>query len=794
MSSVQGGSARVARTVVGSTSWLSRLLVVLLILSTVAFVASVLFRPEGEVLLWADLGLYSAPMLIAAILAAFRAIAGGYSMHAWLLIAVGLLLYVIGNVAYSLHDALGIPDSVPMLEDLLWMSFYPLAFVGMALLTKRRLPSRTAYAWLDSLVVGSGVFAVGVALVSGAILPQDSLAQEGELVINSLYLVGDLVILALVAMVVQAFNARPPLAWWLLLAGFVAFAIADGGYLLQQANDVYVEGAWLDALWPLSGMLIGVAAWLDATQAGPEPATRRLSFLEPSIAIVAAACVLAARVEGSMRWLSTAAALATILLAVVRLNIDVRESLVLTSRLRRSQVDSLTGLPNRRGLLEVARRPGSPVSFVLLDIDSFKDVNETLGHEVGDRLLRMAAERLSERVASPHVLARMGGDEFGVVVWGSDAAAASAMAERLLVSLERPLVLDGLPLLVTACAGVASDEGLEPDLTVLYRQAEMALYAAKSHGPGLVRRHDGRTGEQTEARLRMRAELRRDLEAGGDRFIMHYQPILSLDDRSLLAVEALVRWRHGGKVLAPGVFLPEVIRAGQMPDLTRLVLRRSLREVGGLPVTIPVTVNVPPELMGNWIVSEVDAVLAAEHLDPNHLVIEITEEAIVRNPDEVARILIALRDRGVRSLLDDFGTGWSGLSSLRDLVVDGLKIDGSFVSRLATDATAKSIVHGVFGLADDLELVVICEGAEDQEVLDLLARFDRGYVQGFVTARPMPIADLSRWLLMRHVAVRPWPAPRADAEGRHAERSRMLLTPDLTPDADTLNQDSRGSS
>jgi diguanylate cyclase (GGDEF)-like protein len=737
----------------------SRILVTLLILSVGAFMASVYLRPAGEVQLPADVGLYNAPLIIAGVLAARRGLTGGHSMRPWLVLAAGLFLYVVGNILYTLAEPLGIDLGPPSLPDVFWISFYPCAFVAVLLLTHRRIPTRTTYAWLDSLVVGTGAFAVGTAVLGRVIEGGAEGQNVADVVLNSLSLLGDLVLMALVATVIQAFNGRPPAAWWFLLAGFMALAAGDALFLVQEANGDYVEGGWLDALWPVSAAFIGLAAWLDRVAALQTPRWRKLSFLGPSAAILAAGGVLMARVTGVFETVATLAAFSTIVLAVVRLNVDVHQSLLLARQLRRSRIDSLTGLLNRRGFLDVDTVHSEGCALILLDLDAFKDVNETLSHDVGDRLLRTAAERLTEGVRATDVLARLGGDEFGVLVWGAESRNASAIAESLIVSLERPLVLDGVPLVVTACAGVAVSEDGIPDLTLMLRQAEVALYAAKADGPGLVRTHDLGAGEQSAARLRIRAEVRADLASGGGRFVIHYQPIMAIKDGTLLAVEALVRWQHDGGLVAPDVFLPEVIRGGQMADLTILMLKRSLREVKGLPVSLPVTVNVPPELMTDWILLEVEGAIAAANVDGGRLIIEITEEAIMKNPEEVGRVLLALRSRGIRTLLDDFGTGWAGLASLRDLIVDGLKIDRSFVSAVTSDSTAQAIVHGVVRLADELGVLVVCEGAEDDEVMSALAEFDRGYVQGFAAARPMPIDDLARWIGLHPVGVHEWPDP-----------------------------------
>jgi hypothetical protein len=234
------------RGVTRAWGWTSRALIIVMLASMVAFIASVFLRPADEVMLWADLGLYSAPMLIAGILAMIRGLSGGLVMRPWIAVAIALFVYVIGNVFYSLSETWQLPLFFPPIPDLFWLAFYPIAFLGVVVLTKRRLPAQASYAWLDALVVGTGFFAVVMALANRSITGQ--MSDDPDLVVlNSLYVVGDLVLLALVVTVIQAFSGRPPLAWWLLLAGFVMFALADASYLVQSATGTYVEGAWLDA-------------------------------------------------------------------------------------------------------------------------------------------------------------------------------------------------------------------------------------------------------------------------------------------------------------------------------------------------------------------------------------------------------------------------------------------------------------------------------------------------------------------------------------------------------------------
>lgn len=724
-----------------------------LVAATGCFAATLLLREPGTYVTWADLWLYNGVMALAAAMAVLRGLSHGGRTRPWLLIAAALVTDALGGVAYWAETEGSMPLTVPPVSDWLWLSYYPLVFGGLLLLTRRRLSLRANHAWLDAIVVGAGAFAVAVSLLGLVVEPESPGADTVTSIVNSLYLVGDLILVALVLTVVQAFAGRPPTAWWLLMAGYATVVLGDTLYLIQQNDGSYTEGSWLDLLWPLSAMLIGLAAWKDQdTAAPPPPPPRRVAYLGPSIAILLSAAVLLAYTADFLEWVALGAAFLTVVLAVVRLNLDVQQSLRLTAQLRRSHIDPLTGLLNRRGLLELETPDRVPGALVLLDLDSFKDVNDSMGHEAGDRLLIAVAERLREGTREADVLARLGGDEFAVVLWGAGLADASAAAEGLILDLEAPMTLDGIPLVLTACAGVADSAGASVRIGTMLQHADAALFDAKSDGPGLVRVHTQGAGDLSQERLRVRAQVRAALDAGGTDFVVHYQPMIGLHDGSLLCVEALVRWQHEGRLVPPGEFLPEVIRGGEMPDLTRHMLRTSLAELAGHSIDVPVTVNVPPELITPWLLEECSGALQAADVAADRLIVEITEEAIMKDTATVAGILSTLRTRGVRVLLDDFGTGWSGLSSLRDLIVNGLKIDHSFVSRLTTDPTAAAIVRAISSVADELGLIVIYEGAEDRATLEALRALGTGYVQGFALARPMPVDDLVRWLQINRPA------------------------------------------
>lgn len=737
-----------------------RSLVVALTVATGGFTLTVALRPEGAEVVWADLWLYNGIMVLGAAITILRSGTAGDRTRPWLLIGAAMLADATAGVIYTLESHGTLPSFDVPLSDVLWLVYYPLAFVGLLLLTRRRLSLRVGYAWLDALVVGLGSFAVGLALLGLVIDEPEPGAAAIGVVLNSLYLVGDLVLLVVILTVVQAFNGRPPGAWWLLMAGFLCVIVADGIYLFQQNDGTYVVGSWVDVLWPVSALLIGLAAWRDTRASIAPVRRRRLSFIGPSIAIIAAtALLLVVEPHGALEWVAVIAAAATVVLAVVRLNADVQQSLRLTAQLRRSQVDPLTGLMSRRGLLDVDLRAAPSCALILLDVDGFKDVNDSLGHAAGDELLMVVAERLRHHVRETDVLARLGGDEFAAVLWDSDAVTGRASAEALLRKLEEPLSIAGVPLLVTACAGVTDSVRGYPTIGTLLAQADTALKTAQADGRGLVRDYQGAAGDMSDRRLRVRAEARSALDAGGAAFLVYYQPIIGIADGRLLCAEALVRWNHEGRIIPPGEFVAEIARSGDMPALTRHVLRTALHEIDDHHVHLPVCVNVPPELLTPWLLAEVDAALADGGVPAERLIVEITEDAIMKDPSAAAGILRGLRERGVRVLMDDFGTGWSGLSSLRDLIVDGIKVDHSFVSRMTTDPTAAAIVRGISHVASDLGLLVIYEGAEDEDVMAALAEYATGYVQGFVRARPMPVTDLQRWTVSHRLAPMSTPLP-----------------------------------
>ena len=420
-------------------------------------------------------------------------------------------------------------------------------------------------------------------------------------------------------------------------------------------------------------------------------------------------------------------------------------------RLNEEQVlqDRLTGLANRTSLEETATRlltGGGAVSLLVLDLDDFKDLNDTRGHAAGDELLAVVAERLRGCVRSGDVVARLGGDEFAVVV-PDGARVARSVGERVLAALTTPAeLIDGTVVSLRGSLGIATPihDG-ERSLTALMRNADLAMYLAKSQGKHrLVVYADGMAEE-----ARRRTELQQDLagaaEAGQLR--LHYQPTVRLDDGEITGFEALVRWEHPERGLVPPIeFVPLAEETGAITAIGRWVLRQAVAQGAAWSASagrpLPMAVNLSPrQLMDDDVPALVREVLADSGFPACQLTLEVTEGVLVHDVERVVAQLHELRALGVRIAIDDFGTGFSSLSYLRRLPADVLKIDRSFVTDLTDEGSSSSLVSSIIELARTLGLDVIAEGVETEEQRSALRNLQCAQAQGYLFARPQPAAS-----------------------------------------------------
>ncbi|MFE2497962.1 putative bifunctional diguanylate cyclase/phosphodiesterase [Streptomyces scopuliridis] len=439
--------------------------------------------------------------------------------------------------------------------------------------------------------------------------------------------------------------------------------------------------------------------------------------------------------------------------------------------------DPLTKLPNRQWLLErtwsaleEAEGLGARAGLVLIDLDRFRSVNDTLGHLAGDRLLLQIADRLRLALPRGAEAARLGGDEFAVLLPTCDSTtSAQRVARHLVAELSSPLDLDGLTLVLEASAGVAVYPEHAVDAEGLLRRADVAMYQAKRDRTG-VEVYESKRDSNTPDRLGLLGDLRRALDAG--EVELHYQPKVRFDGQ-VAGLEALVRWVHPerGRV-PPDDFIAIAESSGLMPHLTEYVLEMALAQVArwrSQGLMVPVAVNVSPrDVHTPGFAGAVAARLARHGVPAGSLQLEITEHVLLEDPQRAADTLAGLTGHGVKMSLDDFGTGYSSLVHLRRLPVSELKIDRSFVARLAVDTEDAEIVRCTVDLAHSLGLLVVAEGVEDDETWERLRDLGCDAVQGWLVAAAMPPHEATAWLLAR--GERGWQRP-AELE---AARAREL--------------------
>ncbi|AUC99876.1 hypothetical protein CWS35_28130 [Bradyrhizobium sp. SK17] len=415
--------------------------------------------------------------------------------------------------------------------------------------------------------------------------------------------------------------------------------------------------------------------------------------------------------------------------------------------------DALTDLPNRvlfRQRLEQALTticPDEQLAVMYIDIDEFKSVNDALGHQIGDELLRAIADRLRSCLGETDIAARLGGDEFAVI---QTAVRNQTQTMQLLAAIYRAIrqPIDCSGHLITADASigiaVAPTDGL--DLDQLLRNADLALYGAKSDGRRTYRFFESGMDARAKARRSLELELRQAIADGS--FELHYQPLLHLEHGQVSCCEALLRWRHPERgTISPADFIPVAEDTGLINDLGHWVLNTACREAVSWPDHIHVAVNVSPvQFKSQTLALNVAAALAASGLAPSRLELEITEAVLIRDDEAALDVLHQLRELGVRIALDDFGTGYSSLSYLQRFPFDKIKIDRAFIKDLAGTGASSTIVQAVVNIAAASDMTTTAEGVETEQQRNLLRILGCTEMQGYLFSRPVPAAEVRRFL------------------------------------------------
>jgi diguanylate cyclase (GGDEF)-like protein len=420
---------------------------------------------------------------------------------------------------------------------------------------------------------------------------------------------------------------------------------------------------------------------------------------------------------------------------------------------RMAHFDALTGLSNRlqfqkrltRDLGRIAER-GETLAILVIDLDLFKEVNDTLGHSIGDQLLCKVAKRLRESVRDTDMVARFGGDEFCVLFQPSKTLADADLdmiAKRIISSIRRPYVVDGHAIAIGASIGVAvaPRDAVTPE--ELLKCGDLAMYRAKSNGRGEAVWFEPKFQDELVRKHRMEADLRRALSA--QEFSIHYQPIIDTRRGGANCCEALVRWRHPERgMISPADFIPLAEETGLIIELGEWVLRRACHDAISWPSHVRVAVNLAPrQFQAPNLISMITAALADSELDPARLELEITESTLMQDTSEVSRKIVELRAMGLRLSLDDFGTGYSSLGYLNRFPINKIKIDRSFTIQLVGCPKTLAIVRSIAHLSRDLDIELVAEGVETHEQFALLVKENVFLIQGYLFSRPKPLEELT---------------------------------------------------
>ncbi|GIE97526.1 hypothetical protein Ari01nite_49910 [Paractinoplanes rishiriensis] len=679
----------------------------------------------------------------------------------WYLFAAGQLASVAGDVTWEIYAYVLDQEPFPSLADVFYLGTYPLLLAGLVLLVRDRR-GRDLTGLIDAAILATGLGLVFWVFVLHPIAAGEA-GSPLERMINTAYPAADVMLLAVLARLFTG-RAVPTVSGRLLGTAAVLLLIADVGYAVLSQYGSYDGGHPLDSLWLLSYLLWGVAA-LHPSMAFAQPArppamrTRvaagRLVLLTASSLLAPCMLFLPGMTERPGDWIVvTAGAVVLFLLVAVRMSGLVTQVQRQAGQLEQLAMhDELTGLDNRRQFehrLRTAWETGQP-SVALLDLDDFKNVNDQLGHAVGDRLLAEVAGRLADAVGDTGSVARMGGDEFAVLLPDAGDETVASVTDRLLRALQQPVRVGRHELLVGASIGLARGTGVTEPLEAL-RRADVAMYAAKERGEPYcwyVPEMDRRAGEEA----RIGAELRTALDTGQLR--LAYQPIVELPLGRLVAVEALVRWEHPERgLISPAAFIPVAERNGMIVELGAWVLREACgqaarwrAELGdAAPQRISVNVSAR-QLTRPGLAAVVAGALADSGLPASCLTIEVTETAVFEGGRAV-EALHELQRLGVRIALDDFGTGHSSLTLLQTVPAQVLKVDKSFIDEVTMRGRQAVICTALIQVADGLGMTAVAEGVETAEQAAELYRLGYRLAQGYWFGRPaadLPVVrDLQR--------------------------------------------------
>lgn len=719
--------------------------------------------------------------------------------RAWQLLAASQFVVTIGGLTVLTY-ILGYPIPELFIHSV-YLCAYPLAVLGVLLLPAKPL---TGSAWLKT-ALDMAIVLMAATLVLWRYWLEPMIVVVGDKSLSLqlqvlVYPVGHLLLLwALLVLLYRQATKATLIPVYLLVLGAGASTVADFNYGRQVVYGAFALGGWQDLGWVVASLSYGLAGLWQATSVTATRSTaiataddetpRRLTrwlIHAPAVCTFAVFLILQqGNWQQSYRvpWAPwTVSALMGLLLIrqlvtlhenqefyvqihrqAIMLQAQIEERKRIEDRLAHEALhDPLTGLPNRAFFLERLRnamtiaehQQAGRFAVLFLDLDHFKVVNDSLGHMMGDQLLLMLAQRLRQCLHPGNIVARLGGDEFVILVENiQDVQEPVALAQQIHASLKQPLNLYGHLNFASASIGIVCDDGHYEHPADVLRDADIAMYQAKTHGKDCYELFSVAMREQAQSRLALENDLYHALER--EEFELFYQPILSLASDKIIGFEALLRWHHPQRgLVSPAEFIPIAEETGLILPIGHWVLLAACRQLHAwqtqFPCTPPLTMSVNisgKQFSANGFLEQVDAVLQEVGIDPHTLRLEITESVWLNRSGQADALFKTLHSKGMQFHIDDFGTGYSSLIYLQDFPIQTIKIDRTFVSRMADGADSTEIVRAMIDMAHDLGLETVAEGVETVEQLGKLKKLGCNYGQGYLLSRPINQAETEKLLL-----------------------------------------------
>lgn len=720
------------------------------------YLVALLLRPTGSSWTWLDGWVVCAVELVASGLCIARAFVRRPRQPAALFLGVSLLAWTVGDIALTVESLGGATPPSPSLADAFYLSFYPFAYIGLMLFVGRQVKRAARSRWLDGAIAGLGAAASCSAFAFHRLLLSTGKGVVAT-VTNLAYPIGDVLLLGLVIAGFALLSRRSKGPWVLLAGGMALNVIGDTANLFQKTFGTTRAGYAFDGIaWPVAIVAMSLAMWLRQRPGNPLQPEKPAGFAFPNLSAAAALMVL---LTGSLRSVAPVAvglATGTLALAGIRLILSMRAMQRLSQeRHRQSVTDELTGLRNRRYLFNVldaffleSAESSTPrsLAFLFIDLNHFKEINDSFGHPAGDQLLKQLGGRMRDSVRGTDLLVRVGGDEFAIVLIDGDAAYAMEVARRVTTCLREPFHLGAVTTGIGASIGIAMAPADATDSAGLVWCSDVAMYRAKTAGVPFASYEVGLDEDGNQ--LRLLEELRGAISHGG--LVLHYQPQLDLRTGDVVAVEALLRWLHPKLgLLPPAKFLPLAEEAGLMRQLTQFVLDEAISQCAlwrdsGRTLTMSVNVS-PVDLLAAGFVHMVLSGLERHGLAGSALVLEITENGVISDMVRARHVIEELEAHDVVVSIDDFGAGVTSLAYLSGLSVRELKLDRSFIAGLEAEDNERTIelVRSTIELGHSMGLQIVAEGVEDSSTLELLAEMGCDIAQGYCISRPKPALELA---------------------------------------------------